>query len=443
MAKVFADDVVINYTGTQLYLLFTKSTVYDARGNNNGRLDPGESVSLTATLKNIGGASFTNLSSTLSSTDPYITVTDNSGYFGSIGIDATKENNGDPYVVAASASTPQGHSAAFRLITTQGAWADTFFFNLCVGTYQYLVWNADLTPTPGNVVDSLLIALGYAGIKTTTLPPTDLGMYQAIFVLLGIYPNNLVISASSAEATALVNYLNSGGRMYMEGGDCWYYDPLVGGYNFCPLFGIYASADGSTDLGPIAGQSGTFTNTMDFGYAGENSFMDHIDPTGTGFLIFLDTDNLYNCGVANDVGIYRTVGTSFELGALTDGSGVSTRKALVDSIMHFFGINLIGVEETPKLEAERIHLQVSPTLTKTNIKITFGTGHRAERMGLKIFDATGRLVKDLVPTVYSLLPTSVTWDRTDEIGKKVPAGIYFVHLIAGNDRQVEKIILVE
>ena len=76
----------------------------------------------------------TNLSTTIESFDPNITITDNSGVFGSLPIDSVKENTGDPYVVSASASATNGHSADFTLISTaDGGFVDTSYFNLCIG----------------------------------------------------------------------------------------------------------------------------------------------------------------------------------------------------------------------------------------------------------------------------------------------------------------------
>jgi len=120
--------------------------VYDGGGNNNGRLDPGETVDLTAILKNVGGYNFTNLNTTLRCSDAYITINDNIGYFGELLVDSTGENLGDPYIISASASAPQGHIAAFSIITTDGSFIDTFYFNLVIGTFHYLVWNPDPTP---------------------------------------------------------------------------------------------------------------------------------------------------------------------------------------------------------------------------------------------------------------------------------------------------------
>jgi hypothetical protein len=437
-----------------LQLIETK--VYDASGNNNGRLDPGETVNLTAFLKNIGGQAFTNLSTTLSTTSPYITITDNAGAFGAIPVDSTKENYADPYVIQAAANTPNGHAALIRLIASETGFCDTFDFNLTVGTYHYLVWNPDPTPTSGQIIDSLLRTLNYNGVITTALPTRGaLDMYRAIFVCLGIFPNNKVIAATSPEAQALAEYLSAGGRLYLEGGDVWYYDPLyMGGYDFNPSFGVNATSDGSSDLGPVVGQAGTFTRTMNFNYAGENIYMDNISPTGSGaFLIFNDQDNLYDCGVARDAGTFRTVGCPFELGSLVDASGASTRQALVDSIMKFFGISLVAIEAAGGQDVMPFSLEAIPNPFRDQTKILFSIGHSATQFGgvksieIKIYDAGGRLVKSFAPpsALSSATnlggPSALTWDGTDQTGRRVPSGVYFIHCQADAKRRVQKVIV--
>ena len=349
-------------------------------------------------------------------------------------------------MIQAASATPNGHLAAFRLIAQETGFVDTFDFTLTVGSLHYLVWNPDLTPSSGQAIDSLLRSLNYNGVITTTLPTRGaLEIYRAVFVCAGIYPNNLVIASNSAEAATLVDYANSGGRIYMEGGDVWYYDPLVGGYDFSSLFGINAVTDGSGDLGPVAGQAGVFTNQMDFAYAGENNYMDHISPGGTGaFRIFKDGDSLWDCGVARDAGTYKTVGTSFELGSLVDASGVSTRRALVDSIMKFFGISLVASEETGTRGVVPLSLKAIPNPFATKLDIRWQiTDNGKKNITIKIYDASGRCVKN-----FSNLSTdighqsSVIWRGEDAAGRAVPAGIYFIRLQAGEQRQVEKIVFI-
>jgi hypothetical protein len=352
--------------------------------------------------------------------------------------------------VTADAGTPVGTTIPLQVEVVSGVYCDTLNFSLVVGKKHYYLWNPDPTPTPGQNMNAILTALGYAGDYGTSLA-ADLTRYQAVLVCVGIYSNNYVIASGSAEATQLVNFVqNQGGRMYLEGADVWYYDPLYGGYNFNTLFGINATADGSGDLIPVAGQAGTFTAGMVFtGYTGENAYIDHISATGTGaFLIFRDTDNAYDCGVARSVaGGLKTVGTSFELGLLTDASGVSTRAVLLDSIMRFFGCQAqVGVEDNLDLLLAGRSLVVYPTVTRGRINIAYSIGSAtqlggAEGIALRIYDITGRLVKSfaLTPTPHA---QNIVWTGDDEAGRRVAAGVYFVKLTAGGKETVEKAVLL-
>ncbi|MEO0083745.1 MAG: FlgD immunoglobulin-like domain containing protein [candidate division WOR-3 bacterium] len=437
MARVLADDVQLNYNGTNPYVDFIKANVYDAGGNNNNRLDPGETANITALLKNIGGTNFTNLTTTLLSSDPYITIIDNTGYFGALAIDSTKENLSDPYIVSVSASCPEGHNVNFDLIATEGNYCDTFSFSLVVGRYHYLVWNPDPTPTPGQTIHNTLSTLGYSGtITTNLLAEPDLNMYRSIFICCGVYPNNYRIPANGAEATVITNYLNNGGCVYLEGGEVWYYDPQVGGHNFGPLFGIQGISDGSADMGPVVGVNNTFTFGMNFNYAGENNYMDRINAT-TGFVIFIDGDNNYNCGVARNAGNYRTVGTSFELGGLVDGAAPSTKRVLLDSIMHFFGIFQTGIEEeNSRYQTKVEELLLSPNLFNNKLFI------KTRLAEIKIYDMSGKLIKTL--TNHSKNSEKyLIWDGTNDQGLKMPAGVYFISAKFGDKNIAKRVVLLK
>ncbi len=423
--------------------------VSDTSGNNNGVLDPGETVDLAVLLKNIGGVDFTNLAATLICYDPYITVIDSSTYFGYLAVDSMKENGGDPYEIEVSASTPNGHSVELMLIAMDGSFVDTFTINLVVGGIDYLIWNPDLTPVSGQLINFILTGLGYSGIHTTMLPLSGLQTYKAIYVCAGIPSHNYVIGALSPEAAALVDYVNNGGCLYIEGGEVWYYDPTVGGYNFNSLFGINPIADGAGTVGPVVGQSGTFTQGMFFYYAGENYSIDQIEPIGsTAALIFYDNDNGYGCGVANDAPAYKTVGISFELGFLVDLGGVSTRAALLDSIMNFFGVSPTSVEEHEIHNTEITQLKISPNPFTQQADIRWQIrgetdGQQKTIVIIKIYDPMGRLVRS-----FSVLPSvighqsSVSWDGKDDNGRMVTNGVYFLRMKAGNWTASEKLLFV-
>lgn len=86
-------------------------------------------------------------------------------------------------------------------------------------------------------------------------------------------------------------------------------------------------------------------------------------------------------------------------------------------------------------------LRVYPNPFSKLTNVSSGKGFSAQGVALKIYDATGRLVRDFsLPTAYSLVPTTVEWDGSDNAGRKLPAGVYFIELTAGDRAVTEKIV---
>ncbi len=359
-------------------------------------------------------------------------------------IDSTKENITDQYSVLVNTNAPSGHNAVFRVIATEGTFADTFEFNLIIGSFNFLVWDPDPDGGSGQIIYNILTSRNYSGNYTAVLAnePT-LALYQSIFICCGMYPNNYRITDGGAEATALVDYLNNGGRVYLEGGDVWYYDPLTGGYNFGSLFGLVGAEDGSGDLTNAIGFSGTFTQDMVFGYGGENSFVDHLNPT-TGYAVFNSGLMGYNCGIANNAITYRTVATSFELGGLIDGIGVSTKMVLLDSIMHFFGISYTGVEETGEMQIINRGLSIYPNPFTGHLIISIPKSNLAKTSDVvRIYDATGKLVRSFSSSgAVHKASSNIIWDGKNESGVKLPAGVYFIDVNIENQRLTKRAVLV-
>ncbi len=439
------DSVWLSYFNVPVHapdLIFEQAVI--SGGNGNSSFEPAETVFVAVTIKNQGSVAIDGVGAILQSLSSYVGVIDSIGAFDHIGPDSSADNNLDPFIVFSDIATPQGAVVNFRMLVSSGYYIDTIPFSLIIGGEHYFIWNPDQTPAPGENMHSILTSLGYQGDYGTTLA-SDLSLYQAVFVCAGVFPNNHVISNSSPEANALVDYLeNHGGRMYLEGGDVWYYDVQSGGYDFGPLFGIDGASDGTGDMGPVIGESNVFTQGMSFTYGGENSWMDHINSTGSGFLIFHDGNNTYNCGIANDEGTYQTVGTSFELGLLVDSSPPSTRAALLDSIMRFFGITTGITETTAYSDLSYSHFEVYPNPFSKLTNISFSTGQSAKSIVLKIYDVNGRMVKDFsLPTAYSLLHTEVSWNGVDNMGQKLPSGVYFVRFTTGGLTKTQKIILLK
>ena len=102
-----------------------------------------------------------------------------------------------------------------------------------------------------------------------------------------------------------------------------------------------------------------------------------------------------------------------------------------------------GVEELQIDHAQIIRLDAIPNPFSKLTTVSFGIAHSAERMGLSIYDATGRLVTDLSEQISVIgHQSSVKWYGTDAAGKQVPAGVYFVELEADSWRASEKLLLI-
>ncbi len=92
---------------------------------------------------------------------------------------------------------------------------------------------------------------------------------------------------------------------------------------------------------------------------------------------------------------------------------------------------LAGIEETEdKIQRSEVRITClpNPFFHEVEIKLCgvseYGSIGEPE---IQIYDITGRRVRVIVlPTSYSVLPTSVSWDGRDKEGRKVQAGVYFL-----------------
>jgi len=121
--------------------------------------------------------------------------------------------------------------------------------------------------------------------------------------------------------------------------------------------------------------------------------------------------------------------------------------------MNFFGITT-GIEEAAGLTGLPIKTMLgaiypNPFRRVTVIRYSIGdiqmqdARSKKQDISLKIYDASGRLVKDFnLQSEICNMQSSVIWDGTDQNDRKVPAGVYFVSFKAGEYKKVEKAVLL-
>ncbi|MBN2829113.1 MAG: hypothetical protein JXR56_02200, partial [Candidatus Cloacimonetes bacterium] len=108
---VYETIEVLNANG----ITVANATYLDAMGgNNNGNPDAGENMDLNITLSNPGTSDITGAVVELSTTDPFITILQNSANYGTIAAGAIA-NNDVSYQIQIAGNTPAAYNAAIKL----------------------------------------------------------------------------------------------------------------------------------------------------------------------------------------------------------------------------------------------------------------------------------------------------------------------------------------
>ncbi|MDB4303182.1 PKD domain-containing protein [Desulfosarcina sp.] len=333
ISTIILDDAGSDWN-SHIYLTIYSAELYVGYASiddgGNGSLDPGETADLLVQMLNVGGATATEVNSIVSSNDPFITINENIAFLEMIEGNSTEQLS---FNITASPDTPIGHTVDFNIDYTAGGGLNgNDDVSIVVGQIPVLI--IDLDPNSSSA-PSMEEALGELGVTFETwmnLPP-DVNMYSSIFLCLGIYSDNHVLS--SDEGQTLANYLGNSGKLYMEGGDTWAYDSQTAVH---AMFNVNGVADGSGDMSTVDGQDGTFTEGMSFSYTGENNWMDQLEPIGNAFLILENQSPEYGTAIAYQEGNYSTIGASHEFGGLSDGTEPSTKAVLMEKYLEFFGI---------------------------------------------------------------------------------------------------------
>jgi hypothetical protein len=415
-------------TGHAPVLEFDSYTINDETGNANGKLDPGETVELTLTAQNSGSADAYSVTGSLSASSGYVIIDESLLAYGDI---VAGETASQTYTITADALTPAGHFAPFLLeLYGNNNISGSGEFTIVIGQIPVLVIDLDGNT---NSASEMMACFDNISVDADMVNswPDDMNLYSSIFVCLGVYPNNYILSSS--EGQELADFLNEGGRLYMEGGDTWYYDDATPVHD---MFNIEGLEDGSDQLGIINGQEGTFTEGMMFNYLGDNDWIDRLGPLGDAFTILKNQTPEYNIAIANDAGLYRTIGSSIEFGGLAPMT--STLDYLMHTYLEFFGIASIwvGLEEK-EITAELGQPYPNPTTGETHIGVTLA---EEKHIHLEVYSIDGKLVNTLYNAKMHSGQHTLTWDAGSDA---VPEGIYFLRLTTDDESITRKVVLIK
>ena len=446
--------------------------------DGNGILEPGETRDMIVSIENTGGLIGSTVSGILRSFSSGVIVTDSFGFFGSIDVGDSSSNTSDHFTLAAATAISPGSEINFALLLTgDNSFEDTVGFQLTLGIvdsaeplgpddYGYYAYDdtdvgylekpdyswVEIDPAHGGSGDTL--SLENDETKTIALPFS--------FKFYGDWYNQVSISSNG----------------YIAMGSTWVADM----YNW-PILAAGGPplliAPFWDDLDPNAtDSSGSVCYWYDAAnhlFVVEHSRIQHLhdpvnptpaelqtfevilyDPqyypteTGDGEILFQYMDitnddvwhNYATVGIEDydhTIGLEYTYANIYPDAAATLANGRAI-KFTTDPPDTFTAVG--ELEKNPAMNyLLAIHPNPFSQIIDIRYEIPCGEHQRPE---LKIYDISGRLVKSFqLPTSHLLSSNSVNWNGTDNAGKKVPKGIYFVRLQTNSQSMTKKVILVD
>jgi hypothetical protein len=411
-----------------------------ATGDNDNRADPGETVDMIVTLKNadVPFQPATNVSMTITNSDPEITINDGTANFPDMPNNAVVDNSSDPYNFSVDGGASVHKTTFVYTITADpGGYTKTDSFEIMIGRPDIIFIDNDGGESAGNIESYFYDAIDDIGgllydIATdSAIEINHLSEYSVVIWFTGNLRNGTV---SSTAQTTLSNYLDGGGKLFITGQDVGY---DIGGTSFYSdyLKAVFTSDDANywyvlgVDGDPIGDGFGFLISGG--GGANNQGSPDIISKMADSDTVFEYAGTIGPCAVRYNSGTFKTVYFSFGFEAI---QSAQLREDVLTRVLQWFDI-LAGIEEDPFL-SQRPFVEIAPNPFVSMMKITVKniTSPRVE-----IQDVTGRVVWSSQETGES----EISWNGKDFSGRSLPAGIYFCNVKSGNTTvKTEKVIMV-
>ncbi len=129
--EIVYEDITVASSNTP-WIVAGDCVIDDSNGNNNGQADYGESVLLNVTAENVGTVAASGINAVITSTDPFITITDDSFSYGDIAGGQTVSGDG-AFAVTIAGDAPDNYNAVIDIEFTDGnkdSWTSSFTIDL-------------------------------------------------------------------------------------------------------------------------------------------------------------------------------------------------------------------------------------------------------------------------------------------------------------------------
>jgi hypothetical protein len=470
------------------YVLMTKNHV----NGSDTLVDYNETNAIDVTLKNYGAASANGVNATISSTDPYLTITDNTQAWGTIAANASATQT-SAYSITTTNFIPDQHMANFTLNITDNA-SNTWSSNLSLKINAPILAIGDfvIDDAAGNnnsaidageainiVIQSLNNGHSNAPLTTGTLSTTS----PYVTITNGNYNFNTLNKLSSANASfpiivstslpdtativfryecksgayLVINYyyVSVGQAMEdFETNDFTKFDWQMGGNTpwiitgTAPYEGLYSAKSGDID----DGQTSELYVTLDVSSQDTISFWKKVsceEYTGSGTTTWYDYMEFLIDGNSKDRWDGEDVNWSKAQYVVTPGAHVFKwifqKDGSVSSGDDCAFLDYIIFPPAIKVEASideiadnNASLMCSPNPANGISHISFSI-NESENISLNLIDVTGKIVEKIIDNQnkkegeYNILINMA----------KYPAGMYYLSLNTVNNVITEKIIIIK
>jgi hypothetical protein len=416
----------------------------DASGNNNGRPDPGETVSLIVTYYNtLGFQNATSVSATLACSDTNVQITKGTAGFPDIPAGGNGNCSADSFVITVPASIPPQY-LTFKVLThatPEPAYPLTYFQVKC-GEPRLLIVDddegSDFEKYYTAACDSNYVLYDKYTVQTSGSPSSDtLRHYPVVAWFTGNATTNTL---TATDRTNLTSYLDNGGNLFIAGQNIAQEltaDPFLGDYlhatfvddSIGKIYMIGVPGD------PITSSTGADTMTLGgAGGANNSKSADGIRPAegGIGCATYKDYADTTVKSIVRYAGTYKVVFFSCAFEAIDHATSRYLQKwTLMKRILGWFGEGIPPAiaQQLREPEVKPYALKVSPNPFSHQALVEF-TAPVSGRMELRTFSTDGRLVASETRTAVIGQHMSFKLDGaklangTYLVQVKTPAGVY-------------------
>lgn len=314
---------------------------------DNMTADPGEEVPLVFNIFNYGNASAGNLTAVVTIDDPFAAIN------GSCSVE-TGELKGYSkktlaYKLKVNQAAPHGREITINLSIRndhQTVFVDNF--TIILGPAAIVIADLDVNRNSGIHMAASLRNLNTAFDMVRSID-TGILNYDIILLTLGFFTQNHALT--HYEDSLMVEFLDKGGKIYLEGGAFFKQDPITELRTRMRVTG--SSLAWSKPADTLAGIAGTPAEGIQFDYQGDWMRGENLLAQEPALPWFRDKNSGLDFVVALDSGYYRTLASTVEFGG-TIMFNSPGRPELMRRYLEFLGYQMSPLSVVFKPEATQI-----------------------------------------------------------------------------------------